>query len=82
MTAIFADYGFDAQLEPQILATMRDFYNGYAFAVDTTERLYNSTIISYFLKYFVLNNGKLPPDFVDDNLRTDVKWITRAVQRR
>ena len=77
LTAIFADYGFDAQLKPQILTAMRDFYNGYAFATDTTERVYNSTIITYFLKYFVLNGGKMPLDFVDDNLRTDVNWIKR-----
>ena len=56
---------------------MREFYNGYAFSSEMTERLYNSTIITYLLKAFVLNNGKLPRDFIDDNLRTDVTWLKR-----
>ena len=29
---IFADYGFDPQLKPQLLTIMREFYNGYAFS--------------------------------------------------
>jgi len=74
---IFAEYGFDSQLEPQLIAVMREFYNGYAFSTENPERVYNSTIISYFLKSFVLNGGKLPRDFIDENLRTDVNWIKR-----
>jgi len=74
---VFADYGFDQQLKPQVFTALREFYNGYAFAINAEERLYNSTIISYFLKSFILNQGKLPGDFIDDNLRTDVGWIKR-----
>ena len=74
---VFADYHIDSQLKPQIISVLREFYNGYAFAVDMTDRLYNSTIISYFFKYFVMNDGKMPTDFIDDNLRTDVSWIQR-----
>jgi hypothetical protein len=74
---VFAEYGFDQLLKPQVFTALREFYNGYAFAIDAEERLYNSTIITYFLKSFVLSKGKLPNDFIDDNLRTDVNWIKR-----
>ncbi len=74
---VFTEYGFDQELKPQIIAVMREFYNGYAFSPDATERLYNSTVISYLLKAFVLNGGKLPLDFIDENLRTDVNWLKR-----
>ena len=77
LDVLFADYGFDTQHKPQLLAAMREFYNGYAFSVDATERLYNSTIITYFFKAYVMNGGKMPRDFIDDNLRTDVSWIKR-----
>ena len=58
---IFADYGFRPATQTATAQTvMREFYNGYAFSAEMTERLYNSTIITYLLKAFVLNNGKLP----------------------
>jgi hypothetical protein len=74
---IFTEYAFDPQLKPRLISVMREFYNGYAFAPEVTERLYNSTIVTYLLKAFVLNDGQLPLDFIDENLRTDVSWLKR-----
>ena len=65
LDVIFADYAFDPQRKPQLLAAMREFYNGYAFSSESTERLYNSTIVTYFFKSFVLSGGKMPRDFID-----------------
>lgn len=56
---------------------VKDFYNGYAFNPDVTERLYNSTVINYFLEQFVDEDGTIPRDFIDENLRTDVNWLKR-----
>jgi len=74
---IFTDYGFAEEIKPQILSVMKDFYNGYAFSSESDERLYNSTVINFFLEQFVENAGKMPRDLIDDNLRTDVSWIKR-----
>ena len=74
---IFTEYAFDPQLKPRLIAVMSEYYNGYAFAPEVMERLYNSTIITYLLKSFVLNDGQLPRDFIDENLRTDVSWLKR-----
>ncbi|EJX06558.1 hypothetical protein EVA_05336 [gut metagenome] len=38
--------------------------------------LFNSTILTYFLKKFAVN-GTIPDEMVDENLRTDVNWIRR-----
>jgi len=39
---------------------MRDFYNGYGFAPQREERLYNPTLALYFLKYLA-RHGAYPP---------------------
>ena len=51
-------------------------YDGYRFA-PTAERLFNATILTYFLKKFAVNNGTIPQEMIDENLRTDVNWIRR-----
>ncbi len=51
-------------------------YDGYRFAPNG-ERLFNATILTYFLKNFATRNGAIPSEMIDENLRTDVNWIRR-----
>lgn len=51
-------------------------YDGYRFKPNA-ERLFNATILTYFLKNFATTNGSIPDELVDENLRTDVNWIRR-----
>lgn len=51
-------------------------YDGYRFSPGG-ERLFNSTILTYFLKKFAANAGSIPPELIDENLRTDINWIRR-----
>lgn len=51
-------------------------YDGYRFSPDG-ERLFNSTILTYFLKKFAANAGSIPSELIDENLRTDINWIRR-----
>lgn len=51
-------------------------YDGYRFS-PRGERLFNSTILTYFLKKFAANAGSIPPELIDENLRTDINWIRR-----
>ena len=51
-------------------------YDGYRFS-PVGERLFNSTILTYFLKKFAANAGSIPPELIDENLRTDINWIRR-----
>lgn len=73
---IFSDYGFDRNRLELIRSILKSYYNGYRFSTDS-EELYNSTIITFFLKDFVLGNGQLPQEFIDDNIKTDTNWIRR-----
>lgn len=51
-------------------------YDGYRFRPNG-DRLFNSTILTYFFKKFAANAGSIPDELVDENLRTDVNWIRR-----
>lgn len=51
-------------------------YDGYRFRPNG-ERLFNSTILTYFFKKFAVNAGSIPDELVDENLRTDINWIRR-----
>ena len=51
-------------------------YDGYRFSPDG-ECLFNSTILTYFLKKFAVNAGSIPSELIDENLRTDINWIRR-----
>lgn len=51
-------------------------YDGYRFK-PKAEQLFNSTILTYFFKKFAVNDGSIPEELVDENLRTDINWIRR-----
>mgnify|MGYP000850155664 FL=1 len=51
-------------------------YDGYRFS-PRGEKLFNATILTYFLKNFATRNGEVPEELIDENLRTDVGWLRR-----
>ena len=76
LLAIFDGYGFDKSLLPEIHQIIRNNYDGYRF-LPGAEPIYNSTILTYFLNDFTINNGTIPDELIDENLRTDLGWIKR-----
>ena len=50
-------------------------YDGYHFS-PSGERLFNSTILTYFFKNYA-ETASIPPELIDENLRTDINWIRR-----
>lgn len=76
LQAVFDGYGFDKFLLPEIRQIIRNNYDGYRF-LPGAEPIYNSTILTYFLKRFTINNGTIPDELIDENLRTDLGWIKR-----
>ncbi len=79
---VFHSSGFDPVRMPELLSIMNNHYNGYRFLPDVEETLYNSTIVTYFLKNLVVNDGEIPRELIDDNLKTDVSWIERLTTVR
>jgi len=80
LQTIFDSYGFDNARLEEIRLLVKKYYNGYRFGLDS-EKLYNSTIVTFFIKDFVMNKGEIPDDFIDDNVKTDVSWIRRLTVR-
>ncbi|MFN8495371.1 MAG: AAA family ATPase [Caldilineaceae bacterium] len=73
---VYRDYAIDPSTRPEIETMLKNHYNGYHFLDPNGEALYNSTILMYFLQYFV--DYHQPPEFLTDpNLRTDLSWVQR-----
>jgi hypothetical protein len=70
------DYSLDMSLLPATLKLVRNYYNGYRFLSLAPDSLYNSTILTYFLKAFSIDR-EYPSDMIDPNVKTDVSWIKR-----
>ena len=78
---IYDAYGFDRANMPEVKKILGENYNGYKFLPGTEESLYNSTILTYFLKSMVIDGGEIPQVIIDENLRTDINWVKRLTQR-
>ena len=51
-------------------------YDGYRFS-PKGDKLFNATILTYFLKNFATRHGEVPEEMIDENLRTDIGWLRR-----
>jgi hypothetical protein len=61
---------FDKNQVAPTLNMMRTWYNGYQFAADAMEPVYNPTLALYFMKYFQ-QTCSCPRKMLDANLSTD-----------
>ncbi len=60
---------------------MREWYNGYRFALGVPERVYNPTLVFYFLLN-LLEEGSYPRQMLDSNLAADegkLEYLARVV---
>lgn len=76
---VLRKYGSGEDRFDEIWALILSNYDGYRFLPDARP-LFNSTILSYFLKNFAETNGDIPQEMIDENLRTDIGWIRRLTQ--
>ena len=56
---------------------MKNYYNGYLFSKDSSERLYNPDMVLHFMDSF--KEGYYPDDMIDMNVRTDYGKLHRLV---
>ncbi len=62
-------------------AMLRDWYNGYRFALGAEETIYNPTLVFYFLKH-LQRTGTFPRQMLDSNLTADegkLDYLARLV---
>ena len=69
-------YGYEQELIELMRVLLKNYYNGYHFA-EGSESIYNSTILTYFVSEFTEDGGEFTEDFIDPNLKTDIRWIKR-----
>ena len=79
LDAVFKDYGLDSEMRSEVDALIENHYNGYQFVAGSTDKLYNSAILMYFLR-LLCEEGKIPKDLIDPNLKTSIQWVKRIAQ--
>jgi hypothetical protein len=69
-------YGEEKGNFDELWALILSNYDGYRF-LPKAKPLFNSTILTYFLKNYAELHGDIPDELIDENLRTDIGWIRR-----
>ncbi len=76
LTRIFQDHNLPSDSRDQVEEIIKNQYNGYTFVNPEGEKLYNPTMLMYFLD-LLCEQQKIPIDLIDLNLRTDLSWVKR-----
>ena len=79
LTRVCQQCQFSPTQQAETLNLMRTFYDGYCFSLRRDERIYNPTLVIYFLK--ALQNACLyPEEMLDENLAMDRRRIGYIAQ--
>ncbi len=67
----------------ELIELMKPWYNNYCFAQecygDTT--LYNSNMVLYFVKNYIDNNGRVPRNMIESNIRIDYEKLRMLIRK-
>ena len=66
----YRDHGVLDQDVDEAMAVMAEWYDGYRFAEDACESIYNTDMVLYYVKASVPGRG-VPRDLIDTNVRID-----------
>ena len=64
--------------QEQLLPIMKENYDGYKFAVDAIENIYNSNMCLYFLNNY-LEQMKIPTQLIDVNIASDYSKLSNML---
>jgi hypothetical protein len=73
---VIDNYGNTNSSFEELWSLLVDNYDGYRFRANV-QPLFNPTSLTYFFKKFAANQGAIPDELIDNNLRTDTGWIRR-----
>ena len=79
LQAVATDCRLPAERAVEALAMMRAFYDGYRFAYEAADLVYNSTLALYFLKHWQ-RYCRYPEEMLDSNLAMDRNRLAYIVQ--
>ena len=60
-----------------LLDKVQEWYNGYLFNVEAKERIYNATLVNYFISEYDYKRCKIPTKMLDSNVASDYKAIMK-----
>lgn len=67
----------------ELIEIMKPWYDNYCFAQecygDTT--LYNSNMVLYFVKNYIDNNGRVPRNMIESNIRIDYEKLRMLIRK-
>ena len=61
----------------KLLEKIQEWYNGYLFNVKADERIYNATLVNYFLSKYDYARCETPVKMLDSNVASDYKAIMK-----
>ncbi|NEW61379.1 AAA family ATPase [Sulfurovum sp. bin170] len=68
-------FGIEEKVDKLLL---QEWYNNYIFSEDTTEAIYNTDMILYFIDKFIVHY-KLPREMIDINVRSDYSKLRSII---
>jgi hypothetical protein len=60
-----------------LLQKVKTWYNGYLFNSEAKDRIYNATLVNYFITEYDFDNCKMPTKMLDSNVASDYKAIMK-----
>ena len=61
----------------KIYEDVKDWYNGYLFNIKATTRIYNATLVNYFISNFDKDICIYPSNMLDSNIASDYRTIMK-----
>ncbi len=61
----------------ELLVKLQVWYNGYKFNIKADERIYNATLVNYFLSKYDYGRCEMPIKMLDSNVASDYKAIMK-----
>ena len=67
----------DVEKKEELFSKVKTWYNGYLFNSDATGRIYNATLVNYFISNFNYDTCDMPKKMLDSNVASDYKVIMK-----
>ncbi len=67
----------DIEKKEELFMKVQNWYNGYLFNSEATNRIYNSTLVNYFISNFNYDKCAMPKKMLDSNVASDYKAIMK-----
>jgi len=69
----------DSSGQDEIFDVMFKYYDGYKFSEETNNRVFNPTLVMYYLKYYY-TNGNAPKKLFDKNIISNYEQISNLIK--